>query len=433
MFLCLVFRSLTTRAAQTGLALVAVAVGAGLATSLLGVAFEVRERMAKELRGFGANIRLVPRSAAAAPAFLSESDLPRLKTIFWRHNIVALAPFLSRAVDVNGERALLVGTWFAKEAKIPETERAFSFASGLRQNVTMASDRWRTGVRALAPSWQVDGEWVDDERGGALVGRALARRLHVGRGDTLTVRSAKRVHVFSVRGVLRTGGAEEDQVFADLAGVQALLDLPGRIDRAQVSALVTPDNQLAVRARTIGPTRLPPEEYERWYCTPYLDAIIFQIEEVLPEVGVTAIRQVADAEQAFLGKTTLAFWLGSGVGLLAAGLSLMATMARAVGERRGEIGLMKALGGTRRQIAALFVAEAGIIGLVGGGLGYLLGAALAIAIGVSVFDGPIVPSPLLLPVVLAAGATIVLLGTLVPVRDALRVDATDPLRGREGT
>lgn len=444
MLLRLLARSLGARAAHTALALLAVAVGAGLATSLLGVAFELRERMAKELRGFGANILLVPRArpletptgiarpfAPPAVALLREQDLPRLKTVFWRHNIIALAPFLSRAVEVKGGRALLVGTWFAKEVQVPRNGRTFAFSRGVRQ-VPTAEARWRTGVRTLAPSWQVDGEWVEDSVGGAVVGQALARRLHVARGDTLTVRSAGRARVFAVKGVLRTGGAEEDEIFADLASVQALVGLPGSIDKAQVSALVTPDNHLAVRARSLGPTRLRPEEYETWYCTPYLDSITFQIEETLPDVRATAVRQIADAEQAFISKTTLAFWLVSGVGLLAAGLGLMATMARAVWERRAEIGLMKALGGTRRQITVLFMAEASVIGLAGGALGYVVGTALAITLGLWVFDGPIVPNPLLFPVVLGAGVALVLFGVLVPVRDVLRVDPISSLRGGDG-
>jgi len=105
MFWRLVRRSIQERAPHAALALLAVAAGAALAAALLGVAFEIRERMAKELRAFGANILLVPMGeplevvvgnvryvAPQEEAYLDESDLPRLKTIFWRHNIVAFAP-----------------------------------------------------------------------------------------------------------------------------------------------------------------------------------------------------------------------------------------------------------------------------------------------------------------------------------------------------
>lgn len=422
------------RAAQAALILLAVSVGAALAAALLGVAFEVRERLARELRAFGANILVVPKSEPLEVAvgslryvapqeadYLEEADLPRLKTIFWRHNVVALAPFLSGTVQAGGERALLVGTWFRKAIEVPEGRRRFTFATGARREVASAVGRWTTGVRSLAPSWRVDGAWVEEESGGALVGRALAARLGLRPGGTLEVRAGRRAARFPIRGLLRTGGAEEDQILVELAQAQALFGLPGKVETVQVSALVAPDNPLAARARRAGPQGLSPEDYETWYCTPYLDAIVFQIEEALPGARARPVRRVAEAEAAFLGKVTLVFALVSAVGLAAATLAVGATMARAIVERRQEVGLMKALGAEPREIARLFLLEAGVAGLAGGGLGALVGAALARAIGVWVFGTPIVPHPLLLPAVLGVAVGIALLGVSVPLRGALRV------------
>jgi putative ABC transport system permease protein len=435
-------RSIQERLGHAILAVLAVAAGAALAAALLGVAFEIRERMAKELRAFGANILVVPKGeplevsvgslrhvAPRDEAYLAESDLARVKTIFWRHNIVSLVPFLSRTVEVRGERVLLVGTWFEKEIQIPRGQRQFSFATGGRREVASAEGRWRTGLRSLATSWQVEGAWVEEGTGEALVGRALATRLGLRPGQTVEVRAQGRSARFLVRGILRTGGIEEDQVVVELARVQALFDLPDKVEKVQVSALVTPDNALALRARKVGAARLPPNEYETWYCTPYLDSILFQIEEALPGAKGKAIRQVAEAEEAFLGRVTLAFALISAVGLLAATLAVAATMARAMFERRREVGLMKALGGERRQIALLFLLEAALTGLAGGGLGYFLGTGLAGMIGVWVFAAPTVAEPLLLPAILGVAVGIALLGVLVPLRDALRVRPVVTLRG----
>jgi len=442
MFWRLVRRSIQERAPHAALALLAVAAGAALAAALLGVAFEIRERMAKELRAFGANILLVPMGeplevvvgnvryvAPQEEAYLDESDLPRLKTIFWRHNIVAFAPFLSRTVEVSGERVLLVGSWFEKEIKVPQGKRQFAFSTGTRREVAPSEKRWKTGLKRLFASWQVEGEWVDAGTGGALVGRALAARLGLRPGQGMEVKANGRSERLLVRGILRTGGVEEDQIFVELARAQRLFGLAGMVEKVQVSALVTPDNALALRARKIGPERLPPAEYETWYCTPYLDSIIFQIEEVLPGARGKAIRQVAEAEEAFLGRVTLTFVLVSAVGLLASTVGLMATMARNTFERRREVGLMKVLGGVGPQIGRLFLVEVAIIGLAGGALGYGLGAGLAGAIGVWVFGAPIVPHPLLLPAVLGVAVGIALLGVLVPLRDALRVRPMVTLRG----
>lgn len=428
------------RRAHVALTLLAVAVTAALATALLGVTFAIRERMARELRAFGANILIVPRSAPLAvtvgslryvpsqeEAYLEESELARLKTIFWRHNIVAFAPFLSRTVEVAGQRALLVGTWFDKRVDVPVPSRRFSFASGASREVAAVEGGWNTGLEALVPSWQVDGRWVREGSGGALVGRALAARLAIEPGQTLEVELEGRRARFPVHGLLRTGGVEEDQIFVELAAAQALFGRPGRVEKVQVSALVTPDNALAVRARTVGPESLPPSEYETWYCTPYLDSIVFQIEEALTGARGTAIRQVAEAEQAFLGKVTGVFVLSSALGLATAGLGVAATTARAIFERRAEVGLMKALGGDRRQIARLLLVEAGVTGLGGGIVGALLGVALTRVIGLWVFATPIESHVLLLLAILGVAPGVALLGALGPLRAALAVPAATTL------
>ncbi|HLC40945.1 MAG TPA: ABC transporter permease [Methylomirabilota bacterium] len=442
MLLRLLGRSLRERRGHVALALFTVAVGAALVSALLGVAFAVSERMAKELRAFGANIVVLPRAeplevplgslryvAPQEEAFLDEADLPRLKTIFWRHNIIAIVPFLSRAVEFRGARALFVGTWFQRELQIPEGKRQFFFASGSRREVASLDGRWTTGLRNLAASWEVKGAWPAEGSGAALVGRALASRFGVTPGETIELKVEGKSVRFPVTGILKTGGEEEDQIFAELATVQAILGLPGKVDKVRVSALVTADNALALRTRKIGAERLPPEEYERWYCTPYLDSIIFQIEEALPNAKAKAVRQVADAERAFLDKVSLTFALVGIVGLTASVLGVMAAVARALLERRTEVGLMKALGGDGRQIASLFFLEAGVTGVGGGALGYLLGAALARMIGLWVFETPIVLHPLLLPGTLGVAVVIALLGTLAPVRGALRLSAVATLRG----
>ncbi len=437
----LVARSMQQRAGQTALILLTVTLGAALAGALLGVAFQVRERMATELRAFGANILVVPRSeplevavgslryvAAQEAAYLEESDLPALKTIFWRHNIVAIAPFVSGTVEVGGREALLVGTWFRKAVRIPEGPRQFAFAAGGRRDVPAADGQWTTGVRTLAPSWRVDGAWVEDGSGGAVVGRALASRLGLRPGDEVVARAGTRSARFTVRGILQTGGIEEDQILVELARAQALFGLPGKVEKVQVSALLTPDNALAARARKAGPERLSPEDYETWYCTPYLDAVLYQIEESLPGARAKAVRQVSEAEAAFLGKVTLVFALVSAVGLAAATLGAGATMARTVFERRREVGLMKALGADPRAIALLFLLEAGIAGLGGGSLGALAGTALARAVGVAVFATPIAPHLLLVPAILVVAVGIALLGIALPLRHALRIEPAMTLR-----
>lgn len=77
-----------------------------LVSLLLNLTMDIGDKMARELSSYGANLLVTPRtrstglrigSVAYNPfeeeAFLEESDLPKIKSIFWRHNITAFAPF----------------------------------------------------------------------------------------------------------------------------------------------------------------------------------------------------------------------------------------------------------------------------------------------------------------------------------------------------
>ncbi len=61
------------------------------------------------------------------------------------------------------------------------------------------------------------------------------------------------------------------------------------------------------------------------------------------------------------------------IALFVGGLGIMNTMYMSVSERTKEIGIMKALGATKRQILAIFLIESGMIGIVGGVIGVVLG------------------------------------------------------------
>lgn len=441
MLLRLLWKSVRGRKNRIALASGAVAVAAILVSAILTVALDVSEKVAKELRAFGANIVVVPKqdaleveigglryATAAQAAYLEESDLPKLKTIFWRYNIVGFAPFLSAPVEVGGRRALLVGTWFDREVPLPKGPRKFTFSTGNVREVKSEETDFRTGLKAIAPWWDVAGRWVEDVAREAMIGSALARRLGVAPGDRVSLRAGQQGREFRIAGIVRTGGPEEDQIFVDLGAAQALFGLPGKVDRVQVSALVKPDDALAVRGKR-NPQGLSPEEYERWYCSPYIDAIIYQIEEAIPGAKAKALRQVAEAEGAFLGRLTLTMVLVTAVAMAAAGIGVMATMTTTVMERRQEIGLMKALGAEPRQIARQFLLEAGLCGLLGGAAGAGAGLALARLIGTWVFQAPIVPNPITVPFVMGLALLVALGGAAVPTRRASRLDPVLTLRG----
>src|SRR5262249_48954772 len=107
------------------------------------------------------------------------------------------------------------------------------------------------------------------------------------------------------------------------------------------------------------------------------------------------------------------------VALLAALICAMSTLADLVLERTKDIALLRALGAGRRDVLALFGAEAVVMGLAGGALGLVIGIVAAQAIGKGVFGTPIAIAPLVVPQTLGLGVLTAMAASLAPVRHAL--------------
>ena len=90
-----------------------------------------------------------------------------------------------------------------------------------------------------------------------------------------------------------------------------------------------------------------------------------------------------------LGALTLAVGGIAAISLAVAGILIMNVMLVAVSERTAEIGLLKALGATPRQILLLILAEASLLSLLGALLGLALGQGGALAVRVAF---PILPA-----------------------------------------
>ncbi len=427
------------RKKRVALASLAVLLGATVTSALLTVYGDITARMSRELRSYGANILVRPRSEAlaleiggvsftpaGAASLIDEQELPKIKTIFWKSNVTGFVPSLSTVVRVNGQPAVLTGTWFEEEVPIPQLA-AVQYAS--KASTTRETGIFATGVKSVMPWWSVTGSWVKEgDPEGAMVGSALARKLSLSPGDRLAVEREGKSLSLRVDGIVSTGGAEEQQIFVNLPVAQQLMGLKHGVDRVLVSALVTPNDRISEKIKGKDPKAMTPEEYELWYCTPLVESIAFQVEEVISGSKAVPIRQVSEAESNFMARTQLLVLLVTTVALLASVLGVMSAMTAMVMERRKEIGLMKAIGAQDSQIAAIFLLEAGIIGAVSGLIGYVFGLGLAQYIGRQVFGLAFSFSSVAFPLTLALSIAVALLGSFVPVRQGTRAEPVELLR-----
>jgi len=425
MFLRLVADSFTRRPRRKLLTMAALALGMAVATAALSVSLDVGDRLAKEYRSLGANLLVTPQAdslpleiggvdyrPANAGAYLPEADLGKLKTIFWRFNIMGFAPILEVPIEawspasrgwsnpgVAG-KTTLVGTWSQHVVLVPD------------------GTTYVTGIERTNPWWNVEGKWFSEGSDECLVGSAFARKFGVNTGDTLNIKANDRTgwRTLKIVGVVSTGGPEDSAVVAPLATAQRLAEKPGQYRRLYVSALTKPEDAFA-RKDTKAMT---PAEYDKWYCTPYISAIALQIAEELKGTDVRVIRRVAEGEGNILTRVRTLLWLVTFASLLAAALAVGASAAASVIERRTEIGLMKALGANAEQLC---------LGFVGGGLGYALGILMARLLGERIFGFTPEPKLFVLLLILVLAALTTLLGSALPLRRAARYDPAPILRG----
>jgi putative ABC transport system permease protein len=286
--------------------------------------------------------------------------------------ILATAPYLYVAANSGSQPVILAGTWFDQVAKM---------------------NSW----------WKIEGGWVSsrDDHEHCLVGFTAARQLGLAPGSSVQLRSGDRNASLTVAGIVTTGGAEDNQILTSLDSAQTLAGLPGRVSLVQVSVSGTPAE---------------------------IEGVAHRLAENLPGLEVRPVRQIAAAEGTILGRIQgLIFWTIALI-LVLSMLGVLASMAALAMERRRDVGLMKALGGTVRQIMRLFLAEAGTLGALGGLLGFSLGVVLARWMGQSIFGVVISARFEVLPITIALTIGAALAGAF-PLRLLGRVRPAEILRG----
>jgi putative ABC transport system permease protein len=244
----------------------------------------------------------------------------------------------------------------------------------------------------------------------ALVSQPFQRRFHLGLGDTITLDTPTGPHTFRIAGVYLDYTTEGGVILFDWStykkywrdtsvnGLGLYIDKDSGLKPDQVQAMLRPK------------------------IAPYGDYLIKSNGELREQVF-----RIFD-------QTFAVTYLLQTIGIIVSALGIFLSLTILVTERRREISILRAVGASRRQIEALVLWEAAIIGLLGSLLGIIAGlvlaAILSYVINVSFFGWTIAwATPwgflLALPFLVVAAA---LVAGYAPARQASHLDIADGVK-----
>src|SRR4029077_3257430 len=386
MFWRIMRRLLAANRGRLFVILLALGAGAAITSALLNLQVDAKRRLTAEFRAFGANVVIAPSDSGtpASPRFLNDSLFVDLADGMDSSSIPK-AEFLYGIVDA---------------AKVPVAKDQ---KAGASTKVILAGFGY-SGSRpeqVLAPSLVAAAQKEASGNTGACeVGQRAAVTLQMRTGDMVALRNDSRQASCRVEVLPSIGGAEDNQIFLGLRAAQTLLEQSGRISLIELSVPGTPQQ---------------------------IQNYIISLRR-LPGADVRPIRQFTEGEAKIYDRISSILSATVALVLVLTALCVMAAMTNVAMERRNDVGLMKAIGGATRRVLRLFLAEAALLGLVGGVLGAAMGILLSMWLGKAVFGIAARPRFIVYPV--AVGLTIIVaIAGAYPLRRLANIRPAAVFRG----
>lgn len=384
------------RRTQTSLILVGIAVGVAVIVFISALITALQSNIIERTLGTQAHIRVQPpdevnravRAAAGVRQLVLET--PRAQRLRSINNWQQVAQTLQSMPEVTAVSPAVTGPAFALRGNAIESVALVGIDPPRYQRIVpLARDIVSGELRVGA--------------GDAVIGTLLARDLGLRVGDKLVLQAgAGREAQLNIAGIFELGVRELDQryVYLDLKQTQSLLDLPGGVT---VIDLTVRDIFAADRAA----------------------ARIRQLTGLKAESWMQSNAQLMNAlASQSLSTRMITFFVG-----LSVAFGIASVLSISVVQRTREIGILRAMGTTRRQMLLVFLVQGAVLGLLGSAMGALAGYGLVWAF--NNFAPKLFHIPVAL--VLAPGAmtiaTIVgVLSAAVPARRAARLDPVEAIR-----
>ncbi len=375
MFWRIVRRLLTANRGRLIVILLALGAGAAVTAALLNLQIDAKRRLTTEFRAFGPNILISPRGVSKDSVGPSTLPASIEKEILKMHPGEHVAPFL-----------YLYG----------------SVSTGNREPIPLVVvGMLPFTFDLLEPTWKIEPRLGNGRPQNCMVGAAVASHLQLATDTSVHISLGNKNFGCLAKRMISSGGAEDNQIFIDLAAAQDLASLPGRVSLIQLLFLGTP---------------------------PEIEHNISSLQQEFPDADVRPIRQFTEAEGIIYNRISGLLTATVAVVLILTTLCVMAAMTNVAMERKNDVGLMKAIGGATRRVLRLFLAEAAVLGLIGGFLGAAAGILLSIGLGKAVFGVAAQPRLIVYPVAVTLTVIVAIAGAY-PLRRLANIRPASVLRG----
>jgi putative ABC transport system permease protein len=385
MFWRVLRRSVFANRGRLFVILLALGAGAAITAALLNLQVDAKRRLTSEFRVFGPNVLVLPKNASLSGSRTLPESIVHSVPVSLPSGAVVVESFL----------------YFVAAVSAPDSGKSLSAVvagtNPLAVLRVLASSATPLVVGAQVPS---SPPATGDE---CVVGTNVARQLNARQDDRLTFTIGDRRETCQVASFRQIGGPEDDRVEIGLRTAQRLTNLAGRISAVELNVPGKPSE---------------------------IQTYVTDLQRQLPDVDVRPIRQFTDAQAKIYGRISGVLDFTIGTVLVLTALCVMAAMTNVAMERKNDVGLMKAIGGSVRRVLRLFLAEAALLGLAGGLIGAAIGIVVSIGLGKAVFGVAARPRLIVYPISVALTVIVAILAAY-PLRRLVHIRPASVFRGEE--
>jgi len=382
MFRRLIRRLLFANRSRLFVILLALSAGAAVSAALLNLQTDAKRRVAQEFRAFGPNVFILPKTTSvpetlpesivqAIPMNLPSGPVSVSSALYVVANVSDSQSGKSLSGIVTGAKPLA----FLMARALPPGANAVDFAKAITQN--------------------------SSQRPLCVAGQRIAERLEANQDTELVLTSGDRHESCVIASLQSAGWPDDDRIQIGLPAAQRLANLPGRISTIALHVPGSPQQ---------------------------IDQYASSLGKQFPDLEVRPLRQFSEAQAKIYSRISGLLTAATALILALTALCVMAVMTNIAAERKHDVGMMKAIGGSARGILNLFLTEAALLGLAGGLIGAAAGIALSIALGKAVFGIAAAPRLIVYPISVALTVIVAIVGAY-PLRRLASVRPATIFRG----